>query len=78
MSGCREENEKRLNAKVGREHFFLQGRKGGYVESHVADFGHDEGLRWCELYLSYHHLQVFSTRSTQKLTWKSSVPMSVP
>lgn len=45
MSGCREKNEKRLNAKVGGKHFFLQGRKGRYGESLVGDLGHDETLR---------------------------------
>lgn len=45
MSGCREKNEKRLNAKIGREHFFLQGRKGRSGESLIGDLGHDEALR---------------------------------
>ena len=44
MSGSREENEERLNAKVGGKHFFLQGRKGGHGEGVVGNLGHDETL----------------------------------
>lgn len=65
MSRCREENEKRLNAKVDREHFFLQSREGGNVEGLVADLGHDEGLRQRELLLSYHRLHIFQTGSPE-------------
>lgn len=60
MSSCREENEERLNAKVGGEHFFLQGGKGGYRQCIVADFGHNETLGPCELLLSHHDLQSIS------------------
>lgn len=57
MSSRREENEERLNAKVGGKHFFLQGRKGGHREGVVANLGHDETLRQQEGSLSEHGLQ---------------------
>lgn len=57
MSSRREENEERLNPKVGGKHFFLQGRKGGHREGVVANLGHDETLRQQKGSLSEHGLQ---------------------
>lgn len=65
MSRRRENDEETLNAKVGREHFLLQGGKGGHGKGIVGDLGHDEALRRRALLLSYHPLHVFSIRSTK-------------
>lgn len=49
MSNCRENDQERLDTKVHGEDAFLQGRKGGHRKRIVADLGHDEALKKCEL-----------------------------